>query len=119
MVRNAKALLKKDGCGTRVSHGIALTRMIESPKIKWKEGHGMRKIFFPLCLCIFFLLPGLSSAGCTDIGYFTNFILEGTNTSSFMPDPRPSSALMFKIVTFDRPQKFSSSGAMSVMATKF
>ncbi|MGA2515562.1 MAG: hypothetical protein ABSG44_03325 [Thermodesulfobacteriota bacterium] len=39
-----------------------------------------KKIFFPLCFIIFFLLPGLSSAGCTDIGYFSNFSLEGTNT---------------------------------------
>lgn len=49
-------------------------------QIKWEEGDGMRKIFFPLCLCIFFLLPGVSSAECTDIGYFNNFTLEGVNT---------------------------------------
>ncbi len=40
----------------------------------------MKNIFLVLCFGIFFLLPSLSSAGCTDIGYFTNFLLEGANT---------------------------------------
>ena len=51
------------------------------PSSTSKEGNRMKKkILFSLCLGIFFLLPGLSSAGCTDIGYFSNFSLEGTNT---------------------------------------
>jgi hypothetical protein len=48
---------------------------------KSKEGKGMKKkLLLPLCLGIFFLLPNLSRAECTDIGYFNSFLLEGTNT---------------------------------------
>ncbi len=40
----------------------------------------MKKILFASCLAAFFLLPGLSLAECTDIGYFDSFTLEGFNT---------------------------------------
>ena len=39
-----------------------------------------KNIFFALCLGIFFLLPNLSLAECTDIGGFYSFSLEGVNT---------------------------------------
>ncbi len=34
----------------------------------------MKKILFALCLDIFFLLPNLSLAECTDIGYTSLFV---------------------------------------------
>ena len=37
-------------------------------------------LFAVLCFGILFLLPSLSSAECTDIGYFSSFTLEGANT---------------------------------------
>ncbi len=41
----------------------------------------MKKILFPFCLGILFLFsPGLSSAGCVDIGGFYGFSLEGVRT---------------------------------------
>jgi len=40
----------------------------------------MKKILLALCLGIFFLLPSLNSAECTDIGYFDSFTLQGLNT---------------------------------------
>jgi len=40
----------------------------------------MKKIFLALCFGVFFLLPSLSSAECTDIGYFDSFTLQGFNT---------------------------------------
>ena len=40
----------------------------------------MKKIFLALCLGVLSLLPSLSSAECTDIGYFDSFTLEGFNT---------------------------------------
>ncbi len=39
-----------------------------------------KSIFFALSFGIFFLLPNLSSAECTDIGGFYSFSLEGVNT---------------------------------------
>ena len=39
----------------------------------------MKKILLALCFAVFFLLPSLSSAECTDIGYFSSFTLEGFN----------------------------------------
>ncbi len=40
----------------------------------------MKKILIVLCFGTFLLLPGVSSAECTDIGYFNSFTLEGSNT---------------------------------------
>jgi hypothetical protein len=46
-----------------------------------KEGMKMKKsVFFLSCVVIFFLVPALSSAECTNIGGFDNFRLEGNNT---------------------------------------
>jgi hypothetical protein len=77
------------------------------PSSKSKEGRRMkREILLPLCFGILFLLPNLSSAECTDIGYFSSFTLEGSNTvilyAASMPvvrfdvqncDVRPSSKI--------------------------
>ena len=49
----------------------------------------MKKILFTLCLGVFFFLPSLSSAECTDIGYFNGFSLEGTNTVIFYAESTP------------------------------
>ncbi len=40
----------------------------------------MKKTLIVLCFGTVLLFPGLSSAECTDIGYFTRFTLEGFNT---------------------------------------
>ncbi len=40
----------------------------------------MKKILTVLCFGMLILLPGLSSAECTDISSFNSFILEGPNT---------------------------------------
>ncbi len=62
--------------------------MFANPKSK--EGKGMKKkIFWAFCLGILFLLPNLSSAGCTTIGSFTNFSLEGANTVTLYAGPKP------------------------------
>jgi hypothetical protein len=39
----------------------------------------MKKIFLALCIGVLFLLPSLSSAECTDIGFFDSFTLVGSN----------------------------------------
>lgn len=39
-----------------------------------------KNLFLALCLGIVFLLPNPGSAECMDIGGFSNFSLEGTNT---------------------------------------
>lgn len=39
-----------------------------------------KNLFLGLGLGIAFLLPSLSSAECTNIGGFSNFLLEGNNT---------------------------------------
>jgi len=39
-----------------------------------------KKILFMTCLLALILLPNLSSAECTSIGYFSSFSLEGQNT---------------------------------------
>jgi len=48
-----------------------------------------RSIFWALCLGIVLLLPHLSSAECTNIGGFSNFSLEGTNTVILYAGPSP------------------------------
>jgi hypothetical protein len=48
-----------------------------------------RSISWVLCLGIVFLLPHLSSAECTNIGGFSNFSLEGTNTVILYAGPSP------------------------------
>ncbi len=39
-----------------------------------------KKILFMTGLVVIFLLPNLSSAECTSIGYFTSFFLDGPST---------------------------------------
>jgi len=39
-----------------------------------------KKILFMTCLVAIFLLPNLSAAECTSIGYFNSFSLEASNT---------------------------------------
>jgi len=39
-----------------------------------------KKIFLAFCSAIFFLLPSLSQAECTNVGSFSSFTLEGNNT---------------------------------------
>jgi len=39
-----------------------------------------KKILFMICLVAIFLLPNLSSAECTNIGYFNSFSLESSDT---------------------------------------
>ena len=39
-----------------------------------------KTILFMTCLAVIYLLPNLSSAECTSIGYFNSFSLEGSNT---------------------------------------
>ena len=39
-----------------------------------------KKILLMTCLVVIFLLPNLSSAECTSIGYFNSFSLEASNT---------------------------------------
>ena len=39
-----------------------------------------RKILLMIGLAVIFLLPNLSSAECTSIGYFNSFLLEGPST---------------------------------------
>jgi hypothetical protein len=48
-----------------------------------------KKIFWTLFLGILFLLPNLSSAGCTTIGSFTSFTLEGSRTVVLYGGSRP------------------------------
>ena len=48
-----------------------------------------KTVFFTLCFSIFFLLPDLSSAGCTTIGYFNSFNLEGQNTVILYAGSKP------------------------------
>jgi len=51
--------------------------------IDFKEGTGMdrkMKIGLALCFGIFLVVPSLSLAECTNIGGFSSFSLEGTNT---------------------------------------
>ena len=38
------------------------------------------KMLFMTCLAVIFLLPNLSSAECTSIGYFTSFVIHPPNT---------------------------------------
>jgi len=39
-----------------------------------------KKILLLACFVVIFLLPDLSSAECTNIGYFNSFFIEGPNT---------------------------------------
>jgi hypothetical protein len=45
-----------------------------------KGGEIMKKMLLALCFCVFFLVPSLSLAECTDIGIFDRFVLRGINT---------------------------------------
>jgi hypothetical protein len=48
-----------------------------------------KKILFMTCLVAIFLLPNLSSAECTNIGYFNSFALEGSNTVILYAGSKP------------------------------
>jgi len=48
-----------------------------------------KKILFMTCLVAIFLLPNLSSAECTSIGYFNSFSLEAPNTVILYAGSKP------------------------------
>lgn len=48
-----------------------------------------KKIFFITCLLAIFLLPNLSSADCTSIGYFNSFVYESPNRVTLYAATKP------------------------------
>ena len=48
-----------------------------------------KKILLMTCLVAIFLLPNLSSAECTSIGYFNSFSLEASNTVVLYAGSKP------------------------------
>jgi len=48
-----------------------------------------KTILFMTCLAVIYLLPNLSAAECTSIGYFNSFILEGQNTVTLYAASKP------------------------------
>jgi len=55
-----------------------------------------KKILLMTCLVVIFLLPNLSSAKCTSIGYFNSFSLEVSNT--VIPYAASKPVLRFDVV---------------------